>query len=131
MNVTKTGRPVDAAGSMGWTDYDANLRLAQKTRRAVRDEAISTQERRMRQRRSLGFAIIGFVFLFVLLAPALWNGLEDLLAGEHLFDLTTLVAGLVLMLFSAMLATLVAVWKGQRDVEHDRGGFETFRPIQK
>jgi len=35
------------------------------------------------------------------------------------------------MLFPAMLAALIAVWKGERDVEHDRGGFEIFRPIEK
>ena len=125
------GRSADVARSIAWMDSDANLVLAQKTRRAVRDAVISTQERRMRQRRSLGLAIIGFVFLLVVLAPALWNGIEDLLAGEHLFDLPTLLAFSVLMLFPAMLAALIAVWKGERDVEHDRGGFEIFRPIEK
>ena len=35
------------------------------------------------------------------------------------------------MVFSALLAALIAVWKGQQDVEHDRGGVETFRSIDK
>jgi hypothetical protein len=26
---------------------------------------------------------------------------------------------------------LIAFWKGKQDVEHDRGGFETFRSIEK
>jgi len=125
------GHPTDVARSIAWMDSDATLVLAQKTRRAVRDAVISTQERRVRQRRSLGLAIIGFVFLLVMLGPALWNGMEDLLAGERLFDLPTLLALSALMLFPAMLAALIAVWKGQRDVEHDRGGFEIFRPIEK
>jgi cytochrome bd-type quinol oxidase subunit 2 len=112
-------------------DSDANLVVAQKTRRAVRDAVISTQEQRVRQRRSLGLAIIGFVSLLVMLGPALWNGMEDLLAGERLFDLPTLLAFSALMFFLAMLAALIAVWKGRRDVEHDRGGFEIFRPIEK
>jgi hypothetical protein len=129
--VGETRRAADDIRSLAWSDCDANMALAQKTRRAVRDEVISTQERRIRHRRSLGVAIIGTVLLFVLLAPAIWNGLEDLLAGEHPFDLPVLIAFSVLMLFSAMLAVLVAVWKGQRDVEHDRGGFEVFRPIEK
>jgi hypothetical protein len=30
-----------------------------------------------------------------------------------------------------MLATLIAVWRGQRNLDHDRGGFETFRSIEK
>jgi hypothetical protein len=121
----------DLARSIVWSDCDATLALAQKTRRAVRDEVISTQERRVRARRNLGFAICSFVGLFVLLAPAIWNGLEDLLAGEHLFDLPTLVACLILMLFSTMLAVLIAVWREQRDTVRDRGGIETFRHIEK
>ncbi len=112
-------------------DHDANLRLAMKTRRAVRDAVISSQEGRIRQRRNLGMAILSFVTLLVLLGPTLWNGLEDLLAGEHIFDLPTLLALFTLMLLPAMLAALIAVWRGQRDLEHDRGGFETFRPIEK
>jgi hypothetical protein len=135
MNFTPKGganqRPADTAHSIAWPDYDASLMLAQKTRRAVRDAVISTQERRVRQLRVMGFALIGFLFLAVLLAPAIWNGLEDLLAGEHIFDLPAMVAFLILMLFPAMLAALIAVWKGKQDVEHDRGGFETFRPIDK
>jgi hypothetical protein len=124
-------RPANVARSIAWPDYDANLRLAQKTRRAVRDAVITGQEHRKRQRRNLGLVIMGFVSLLVLLAPPLWNGLEDLLAGEHILDLPALVSFLILMLLPAMLAALIAVWKGRHDVEHDRGGFETFRPIEK
>lgn len=110
---------------------DADRKLVQKTRRAVRDAVISSQEHRMRQRRNLGLALLGFVALLVLLGPPLWIGLEDLLSGEHIFDLSTLLALFILTLLPAMLAALIAVWKGQRDLEHDRGGFETFRPIEK
>ena len=112
-------------------DHDATLRLAMKTRRAVRDAVISGQEHRVRRRRNLGLAMVGFVALLVLLAPPLWNGLEDLLAGEHIFDLPTLLVLFVLMLLPAILAALIAIWRGQRDLDHDRGGFETFRTIEK
>lgn len=125
------GPPKDVARSIAWMDSDANLVLAQKTRRAVRDEVISIQERRVRQRRSLALAIIGFVSLLVMLGPALWIGMEDLLAGERLFDLPNQVAFLIAMLLLAMLAALIAVWKGQHHVQHDRRGFETFPPIEK
>ena len=135
MNVKPTGgpggRPVDTARSIAWPDCNANLVLAQKTRRAVRDAVISTQEKRVRQRRNLGFALLGFVFMLVLLGPAIWNGMEELLGEEPLFDLPTQFAFLIVMLMLAMLATLIAVWTRQRNVEHDRGGFETFRPIEK
>jgi hypothetical protein len=135
MNVTRIGEPhgdpADAARLIACPDCDANLRLAQKTRRRVRDEVISNYERRMHQMRNMGLALTGFMFLLVLLAPTLWNGLEDLMAGDHIFDLPVLVALLTLMLLPAMLAALIAVWKGQQDVEHDRGGIETFRQIEK
>jgi hypothetical protein len=135
MNAIRTGEPhgrsSDAARSIAYPDCDANLRLAQKTRRKVRDEVISTQERRMRQRHSAGLALLGFLFLLVLLAPALWNGVEDLLGDERIFDLPTQLAFLLAMLLLAMLAALIAVWKGQHNVQHDRRGFEAFPPIEK
>ena len=93
MNLTPTGGanrcPADAARSIAWTDYDANLVLAQKTRRAVRDAVISTQEARTRQRRNLGFAILGFLSMLVLLGPAVWTGVEELLGEEPTFELPT------------------------------------------
>jgi hypothetical protein len=112
-------------------DHEATLRVAMKTRRAVRDAVITDQEGRVRQRRNLGMAIAGFVALLMLSGPAIWNGMEDLMAGEHILDLPVLIAVFVLMLLLSMLAALIAVWRGQRDLDHDRGGFETFRPIEK
>ena len=127
-----SGPLADAVRSIAWHDGDANRVLTQKTRRAVRDAVISTQEKRTLQRRNLGFAILGFVFMLVLLGPAIWNGMEDvLLEEEHLFDMPTQLALLIAMLLLAMLAALIAVWKGQRHVYHDRGGVETFPHIEK
>lgn len=126
-----TRDPADAIRSIAWPDVDATHRLTQKTRRAVRDEVISTQERRVRQRHNIGWALMGFGFLLILLAPAMWSGLEELLAGEHIMDLPALVTCLILMLFTGVFAALIAVWRGQRDVEHDRGGLDTFHPTRK
>jgi hypothetical protein len=56
---------------------------------------------------------------------------EDLLEEEHLFSMPTQLALLIAMLLLAMLAALIAVWKGQRHVYHDRGGVETFPQIEK
>lgn len=135
MKSTQTGVPdrgrANAMRPIVWPDCDANLVLAQKTRRAVRDALISTEEQRKLQRRNLGFAILGFVCLLVLLGPAVWNGLEELIGEEPLFDVPTQVALLIVMLILAMLAALIAVWMRQRSVEHDRGGSEPFRPIEK
>ena len=116
---------------VAWQTTDTHLQVVQKTRRAVRDAVITTAEDRVRQRRNLGIAILAFILLLVLLAPALWNGLEDMLAGEHLFDLPALMAFSAAMLFCGILAALFAAWKGQCAIEHDRGGFATIRPTEK
>jgi hypothetical protein len=135
MKARQTGNAksgsADVSRSIAWPDHEANLAVAQKTRRAVRDAVISTQEIRARQRRNLGFAIMGFVLMLVLLAPAIWNSMEDLLGEERLFDMPTQIAFLIAMLLLTSLATLIAVWRGQRNLDHDRGGFETFRSIEK
>jgi hypothetical protein len=112
-------------------DGDANRLVTQKTRRAVRDAVISTQEKRTRHRRNLGLAIFGFVSMLVLLGPTIWNGVEELLGEEPLFDVPTQITFLIAMLFLAMLAALIAVWKEQHHVQHDRRGFETFPPTEK
>jgi hypothetical protein len=121
----------DVVRSASLFDGDANRRVTQKTRRAVRDAVINTQEKRTRQRRNLGFAILGFVSMLVLLGPAIWNAVEEFLGEEPLFDLPTQITFLIAMLFLAMLAALIAVWKEQHNVQHDRRGFETFPPTEK
>ena len=96
----RVGPLADAVRSIAWQDGDANRALTQKTRRAVRDAVISTQEKRTLQRRNLGFAILGFVFMLILLGPAIWNGMEDLLEEEHLFDMPTQLGLLIAMLLA-------------------------------
>jgi hypothetical protein len=124
--------PAELMRSIAWPDYNASLVVAQKTRRAVRDAVISGEEQRMRKLRQMGFALIGFLSLSVLLGPAIWNGVEDLLAGDHILESHTMIAFLIMMLFPAMLAALfAAMWKGKRNLQHDRGGIETFRPKEK
>jgi hypothetical protein len=136
MNKAQKGLPDkipgnDVVRSASFLDGDANRRVTQKTRRAVRDAVITTQEKRSRQRRNLGFAILGFVSMLVLLGPAIWNAVEEFLGEEPLFDLPTQITFLIAILFLAMLAALIAVWKEQHNVQHDRRGFETFPPTEK
>jgi hypothetical protein len=138
MNTPQKGGPsrplADTMRSAAWheCDADANRRVTQKTRRAVRDAVINTHEKRVHQRRNVGFAILGFVCMLVLLGPAIWSGVEDFLGEEQrLFDMPTQVAFLIMMLFLGTLAALIAVWKGQYHVQHDRRGFETFPPTEK
>lgn len=136
MNEGQQGFPDKTSGkdvvrSAALLDGEANRLVTQKTRRAVRDAMISTEEKRTRQRRNLGLAILSFVALCVLLGPAIWNALEEILGEEPALDLPTQVTFLIAMLLLAMLAALIAVWKGQHDVEHDRRGIETFPTVEK
>lgn len=136
MNQAEPGLPDQIRGNdvvrgASLLDGDAARLVTQKTRRAVRDAVISTQEKRTRQRKNLGLVMLSFVFMLVLLGPAVWNGVEEFLGEEPLLDLPTQITFLIAMLFLAMLAALIAVWKGQHNVQHDRRGFETFPPTEK
>ena len=136
MNEAQTRVPEKTPGNdvvraVSLLDGDADRLVTQKTRRAVRDAVITTQEKRRRHRRNLGLAILGFVSMLLLLGPAIWNGMEELLGEEPLLDVSTQITFLIAMLFLAMLAALIAVWKEQHHVQHDRRGFETFPPTEK
>jgi hypothetical protein len=100
-----------------------NLATVQRTRHILRDAALALEERRLRQRRSTGFALIALFTILVFLAPAIWNSVEDILTGEHLGDLPAQAAFLLVTLTPAMLAALAAVWKEQRDIDHRRRNF--------
>jgi hypothetical protein len=100
-----------------------NLQMVQRTRRVMRDAALALEERRVRQRRSTGFALIAFFTILVFLSPAIWNSVEDVVSGEHIGDLPTETAFLLLTLMPVTLATLAAVWKEQRDTDHRRRNF--------
>lgn len=112
---------LDVVQALAGLNCDANLELVQRTRRVVRNTAIGLGEQRMRQRRNVGFAILALLALPVLLAPAIWNGVEDLLGGEHFADLPIQIAFLLLMLFPTMIAALIAGWRGHN--VHGRRGF--------
>lgn len=73
MNIRQDTGLDRMAHPTAWQDCEADMRVAQKTRRAVRDEVISTAERRKSQRRNLGIAMFAFALLLVLLAPAIWT----------------------------------------------------------
>lgn len=101
-------------------NYDADLALAQKTRRAVRSAAIVLAERRAHQRRTIGIAVAAILTLAVLLAPVVWNVIGELSGGGQLADMPTEFLFLFMMLLPAVFAALFVGWKRQRDVHHDR-----------
>jgi hypothetical protein len=95
-------------------DANASLAVAHRTRRAVRDAAFRIRDDRQRRRRNRGMALLIAAGFITLLTPALWSGMDEIFAGEHLSDLPTMVTLTALTLFSAVIAALLASWKNHQ-----------------
>jgi hypothetical protein len=104
-------------------DASASLAVAQRTRRAVREAALHLREDQKRRRRNRGMALLIAVGFLTLLTPALWSGVDDIFAGEHLSDLPTMVTLTALTLFSAVVAALLASWKNHQSVRYEKRNF--------
>jgi hypothetical protein len=104
-------------------DAEASLAVAHRARRAVRQAASNLREDSGRRRRNAGFALLGLVAFLTLLTPALWSGVDELFAGEHLSDLPTMFTLLALTLFSAVVAALIASWKSHQPLRYGRRNF--------
>ncbi len=101
----------------------ASLAVAQRTRRAVREAALHLREDQKRRRRNRGMAMLIAVGFLTLLTPALWSGVDEIFAGEHLSDLPTMVTLTALTLFSAVIAALLASWKNHQTVRYEKRNF--------
>jgi hypothetical protein len=104
-------------------DASATLAVAQRTRRSVREAAANMREQAQRRRRNRGMALLLAVGFLTLLTPALWSGVDEIFAGEHLSDLPAMFTLLALTLFSAVVAALVASWKGHQPLRYGRRNF--------
>ncbi len=104
-------------------DAGVGLAVAQRTRRAVREAAVRLREDRVRRRRNKGLALLGAVGFLMLLTPALWSGVDEFFAGEHLSDLPTMFTLLAVTLFSAVVAALVAGWRNHQPIRSGRRNF--------
>ena len=104
-------------------DANASLAVAHRTRRAVREGAFQIREERQRRRRNKGVALLIAAGFITLLTPALWSGMDEIFAGEHLSDLPTMFTLLALTLFSAVIAALLASWKNHQPLRYGRRNF--------
>lgn len=90
-----------------------------RTRRSVMAAAHDMQARRARQRKHAGIALAAMAALLVLVAPALWNAVNDLNTGEHFQDMPVAILTISLIMVSAIFAILLMTWRdgryGQRD----------------
>jgi hypothetical protein len=98
----------------------ASVSAVQRTRRAVRDAALSALQTRRTRRRNAGIATLAVVALLVFLSPALWSFVDDLLRGENFSDLTPMVTLLTVLALSGILAALIAGWKNQHPGRRER-----------
>lgn len=101
-------------------DAGAPLPVVARTRRAIRVADESRREQGERDRRTFGISLFAVGALFVLLAPVLWDSVDDLINGEHFGDLPTQVALLSSLLMMSIVAALAVLWRS-------RSGQDEFR----
>jgi hypothetical protein len=94
-------------------DIHAQLPVVTKTRRAIRVANETRREKGERGRRNFGISLFAGGALFVLIAPALWDGLDDLIGGEHFTDLPTQVALVSTLLMMSIVAALIVLWRSR------------------
>ncbi|HEY0796395.1 MAG TPA: hypothetical protein VGD64_11495 [Acidisarcina sp.] len=99
---------------------DASTSVVQRTRRAVRDAALSKMQSKRLRRRNAGIATIALIAFMVLLSPTLWSVTDELLRGDYLSDMTPMVTMMVVLAISGVLAALIASWKNQQPARHGR-----------
>ena len=94
--------------------------LSLRTRRAVYNAAVDRRADRDHQRRHLIIALLITAALVFALAPALWDGIQGILAGEGLLDMPGMILALSLAFFAAVAAVLFLVGAEQQPVRHSR-----------
>jgi hypothetical protein len=94
-------------------DANAQLPLVARTRRAIRVANDTRREQGERGRHHIGITLFAFGAIFVVLAPAIWGGLDDLLGGEHFGDLPAQVTLLSTFLMLAVVGALGVVWRNR------------------
>jgi len=110
----------DLLRALSGRDTNAQLPVVARTRRAIRVADETRREQGERGRRTLGISLFAGGALFVLLAPVLWDSMDDLIAGEHFSDMPTQVALISTLLMMSVVAALVVLWRS-------RSGHDGFR----
>jgi hypothetical protein len=103
----------DLLRAISGRDVNAQLPLVARTRQAIRVADENRREQSERERRTLGISLFAGGALFVLLAPVLWDSMDDLIGGEHFSDLPTQVALISTLLMMSVVAALVVLWRSR------------------
>ena len=119
-NEARGNLPQDLLRAVTGHDAGAQLPVVARTRQAIRVADETRREQSERERRTFGISLFAGGALFVLLAPVLWDSVDDLVSGEHFGDLPTQVALISTLLMMSVVAALVVLWRS-------RAGHDGFR----
>jgi hypothetical protein len=120
---TRRGLSQDLLRAMTGHDAGAQLPVVARTRRAIRVADESRREQGERERRTFGISLFAIGALFVLLAPVLWDSMDDLISGEHFSDLPTQVALVSTLLMMSVVAALGVFWRSRSAHDSGHDGF--------
>jgi hypothetical protein len=90
--------------------------VANRTRRVVLSSRGVLQEQKQGGKRRRAFAIAATILILLVIAPLVWQVSDNLIAGEHLGDVTSQFALWACILCPTILAAaLVAGWWKSRE----------------
>ena len=96
--------------ALSGTDATRERVLGQRTRRAMLAAIGDIDAERRNRRRGIMLGVLIVAALVMVLSPAIWNAVDELLGGEFLLDLPGMIAALTFTLFAAVAAVLC--WVG-------------------
>lgn len=99
---------------------NADILVVQRTRRAVMEAAHELREQKRRNRRTAAIVALTVTVLGMLLTPAIWSSVEDLLEGGDWFELHNMVMVLIALLFSTILSALIVGIRSQQHMPRGR-----------
>ncbi len=110
---TRPDRDLVASLRAGTAERDREV--AQSTRRVVMTSLGVMKEQKAGRKRVRAIALASILVFVFVLGPLIWWAVDDLVAGEHLGDLTSQFALWVCILCPALLAAaVVAGWLRKR-----------------
>jgi len=109
----------DLVDAITGLNANANLNVVARTRRSVMEASQLLGTQRTRRRRNMGLVLLTLAAFILLLTPAIWSSVDDMLGGEHFFDVPAMVMSLILLLFSTVFAVLIGL-RNQRYFRHSK-----------
>jgi len=106
----------DLLSALSGLDANRQRMVANRTRRVVLSSRGVLQEQKQGGKRRRAFAIAATILILLVIAPLVWQVSDNLIAGEHLGDVTSQFALWACILCPTILAAaLVAGWWKSRE----------------